>query len=39
MPKGKKEIIKNHAQAKGESINSFINRAIDEAIDNDNLKQ
>lgn len=39
MPKGKKEIIKNHAQTKGESVNSFINRAIDEAIDNDNLKR
>lgn len=38
MPKGKKEIIKNHAQTKGESVNSFINRAIDETMENDNLK-
>ena len=35
MPKGKKEIIKNHAEARGESVNGFINRAIDEAIDRD----
>lgn len=36
MPKGKKEVIKSHAQAKGESVNSFINRAIDETMENDN---
>ena len=39
VPKGKKEHIKNHAQAKGESTNGFINRAIDEAIERDNLNQ
>lgn len=38
MPKGKKDIIKKHAQAKGESVNSFINRAIDETIERDALK-
>lgn len=32
MPKGKKDIIKAHAESKGESVNSFINRAVDEAI-------
>lgn len=32
MPKGKKEVIQSHAQARGESTNSFINRAIDRQI-------
>lgn len=35
MPKGKKDRIKAHAEARGESVNSFINRAIDEAIQRD----
>ena len=33
MPKGKKDIIKAHAEARGESVNGFINRAIDEAME------
>lgn len=39
MPKGKKEIIKAHAESKGESLNGFINKAIDERIERDNKKQ
>lgn len=35
MPKGKKDIIKAHAEAHSESVNGFINRAIDEAIERD----
>lgn len=35
MPKGKRETIKTHAEARGESVNAFINRAIDEAIERD----
>ena len=35
-PKGKKSIIQAHANSKGESINGFVNRAIDEAIMRDN---
>lgn len=35
VPKGKKEIIKTHAEQKGESLNSFINRAIDETMQRD----
>ena len=35
FPKGKKDIIKAHAEAHGESVNGFINRAIDEAIERD----
>lgn len=32
MPKGRKDIIKAHAEAQGESVNGFINRAIDHQI-------
>lgn len=35
FPKGKKDIIKTHAEAHSESVNGFINRAIDEAIERD----
>lgn len=33
--KGKKEQIKAHAESRGESVNAFINRAIDETMDRD----
>lgn len=33
MPKGRKDIIKAHAESKGESLNAFINRAIDETME------
>lgn len=36
FPKGKKDIIKAHAEKKGESVNAFINRAIDETMERDN---
>lgn len=32
VPKGQKDIIKAHAESKGESINGFVNRAIDETM-------
>ena len=35
MPKGKKETIQTHAQDTGESVNAFINRAIDETMERD----
>ena len=35
MPKGKKDAIKAHAEAQGESVNGFINRAIDETMERD----
>ena len=38
VKKGRKEILKAHAEQQGESLNGFINRAIDEAVDNDNAK-
>ena len=35
VKKGRKEIIKAHAEARGESINGFVSRAIDEAMARD----
>ena len=35
LPKGKKEIIKTHAESMGESVNGFISRAIDNQIERD----
>ncbi len=36
VKKGKKELIRAHAEAHGESVNGFINRAIQETIERDN---
>ena len=38
VPKGKKETIQAHAEAQGESVNGFINRAIDRQISQDGLR-
>ena len=38
MPKGQKDKLKNHAEQQGESLNGFINMAIEEAIERDNQK-
>ena len=35
VPKGKKEIIKAHAESMGERVNGFIRRAIDNQIERD----
>ncbi len=35
MPKGRKAEIQAHAEQRGESVNGFINRAIDEAMERD----
>lgn len=35
VDKGQKEIIKAHAEAQGESLNGFINRAITETMERD----
>lgn len=35
VSKGKKAIIQNHAEQNGESVNGFINRAIDETMERD----
>ena len=36
VPKGQKEAIKAHAEARGESVNGFVNRAISETMERDN---
>lgn len=33
--KGKKSLIQSHADSQGESVNAFINRAIDETMQRD----
>ena len=35
VAKGKKETIQAHAEARGESVNGFINRAISETMERD----
>ena len=35
VKKGQKDKIKAHADSKGESLNGFVNRAIDEAMQRD----
>lgn len=36
IAKGEKEVIKTHAEAHNESVNAFINRAIQETMERDN---
>ena len=38
IPKGRKDEIKAHAEAHGESVNAFVTRAIDETIQRDREK-
>jgi len=38
VPKGQKVIIQEHAAKQGESVNSFLNRAVAEAIERDKEK-
>lgn len=35
VKKGRKDIIKAHAENRGESLNGFINKAIDEKMERD----
>lgn len=35
VPKGRKDTVKAHAEAQGESLNVFINRAITETMERD----
>ena len=37
VSKGKKEVIREHATKNGESLNGFINRAIDETMERDKV--
>ena len=38
VPKGRKAEIQDHAAARGESINGFVTRAIDETLARDNAE-
>ena len=38
VDKGRKDIIKAHAENRGESVNGFIKRAIEEAMERDGEK-
>lgn len=38
VKKGRREVIKAHASAMGESLNGFINRAIAEAMERDRVE-
>ena len=38
VKKGQRDVIKAHAEKQGESLNGFIKRDIDEAVERDNLK-
>lgn len=35
VPKGEKEVIREHAEAMDETLNGFINRAINETMERD----
>ena len=35
LPKGQKDIIKAHAESRGESVNGFISRAIENQMERD----
>lgn len=38
IPKGKRDVIKAHAESMEESVNGFLNRAIDEVMERDKEK-
>lgn len=38
-PKGNKAIIQSHAESRGESVNSFLNRAAQETMERDNATE
>lgn len=39
VPKGQKEIIQQHTAQTGESVNAFLNRAVNETIGRDRAKE
>jgi len=39
VPKGQKDAVKAHAEAQGESLNAFINRAVTETMERDNAEK
>lgn len=39
VTKGKRAVIQAHAQSQGESVNAFLNRAVDETMERDRQKR
>lgn len=39
VKKGMREVLQEHAEKQGESVNGFINRAIAETMERDNTKE
>jgi len=39
LTKGKKKVLQTHAESGNESLNAFVNRAIDETVERDNEKK
>lgn len=39
LEKGKKDVAKAHAETQGESLNAFINRAINETMERDSDRE
>ena len=39
IEKGQKQALKEHAEARGETLNGFVNRAIREAVERDTAGQ
>jgi len=39
LPKGQKGVVQAHAEARGESVNGFINRAISETMERDGAER
>ena len=38
VPKGERDLLKQHAEKTGESVNAFIYRAVKETMERDNQK-
>ena len=39
VPKGKKQVLQEHASQRGESLNGFLNRVVDQALSADDAKK
>ena len=39
VPKGKKQVLQEHAAERGESLNGFLNRVVDQALSADDEKK
>ena len=39
VPKGKKQVLQEHAAQRGESLNGFLNRVVDQALSADDANK